>query len=446
MKKHVFYILFLAGSLQMFAQSDESTVHSFSVTEAMEYAAKNNLNTQNARLDVDAAQKRIWETAASGLPQVNATANYNNNLSLATTLIPDFFNNPSEKIEVQFGTRHFASAGLSASQLIFSGQYIIGLQTARLFREFSMKNLSLSEQQIKEAVLQSYYLVLLARNSLIALKGNLDNMETTFEETKEMYNAGFVGQNDVDQLEITLTDLQNAVASMERQVVATKNLLKYQMGLELDDEIHLTDSLSVMVESLEYQSLMSINFDVRQNLNYQILSDQENLALMDLKAKRTEFMPTLSAFFSLDYTAQRDEFNFFDTNEDWYEASAIGLSLNIPLFSSGMRTAGLAQKKIEYEKAKNSKNFTARGLEVEFIQAKYDLANAYEQFKRDEKNLKLTRKVSANTNTSFNEGLATSLELTQVNDQYLQTLSNYTSSMVEFLNAKMKLDVLMNNL
>jgi hypothetical protein len=42
--------------------------------------------------------------------------------------------------------------------------------------------------------------------------------------------------------------------------------------------------------------------------------------------------------------------------------------------------------------------------------------------------------------------MVSSLELTQVNNQYLQVLGNYTASMVELLNAKIKIDLLMNKI
>jgi outer membrane protein TolC len=427
-------------------QEPSSAPRSFSLREAMEHAVLHNLNAENARLDVESADQRVWEATATGLPQVSASVNYNNNLSLATTLIPDFLGDPSQKIEVQFGTKHFATAGMVANQVIFSGSFIVGLQTARIFREFTQTNRELTEQQVKESVAQGYYIVLLSENTLESLKGNLENMQSTLEDTRELFAAGFIEEIEVDQLEVTFTDLENAVSSMERQLVASRNLLKYQMGLDLGEEILLTDRLEDLVEDLNYQALGTSEMNVESNLDYQILRDREQLAYMDMKLKQTEYMPNLSAFFTMDFTAQRDEFNLLDTEEDWYQASAVGLSLNIPLFSSGLRMAGVAQKRIAYEQAKNTWEFAARGLKIEFMQAQYDLANAYEKYNREKKNLKLAQKVVNTTETKYNEGLAGSLELTQVNDQFLQTLSNYTSAMVEVLNAKVTLDRLMNKI
>ena len=418
----------------------------FSLKQAMEYAMENNLNAENSRLDVDIADQRVWETAASGLPQVNASVNYNYNINLATTLIPDFLGNPADKIEVQFGTKHFATAGLVGNQLVFSGQYIVGLQAARIFKEFSRKNNERTEQEVRQTVMQNYYLVLLGESTLETLYENLKNVRSVYDETRQLYEAGFLEEIDADQLEVSLLRLDNSVLSMERQVMASRNLLKYQMGIDRNQAIGLTDSLRTMVAELDIDGSLQANLVLEENINYQLLNEQERLAYMDMKLKKAEYLPSLSAFYSMDFTAQRDEFSFFQQDENWYRASVVGLSFSIPIFSSGGRRAGVSQKRIAFEQARNNKDFAAEGLEVEFIQAKFDFASALEKFRSDQKNLELSGKVVRVTKVKYEEGLVSSLELTQINDQYLQTLSSYTSSMVELLNSKIKIDLLLNKI
>ena len=446
MKKQISIILIMAHAAFIFAQQESADTLYFSLDEAVLFAMENNLNAENARLDVDAADQRVWETAATGLPQVSASVNYNYNINLPTTLIPDFTGDPTEKIAIQFGTKHNATAGVLGNQLLFSGEYIIGLQTAKIFKELSKRNKEATEQQVRQSVIENYYLVLLGESTLQLLEENRDNVQRTYEETLQLFKTGFVEEIEADQLEVVLIDLQNSVLSMERQIMATRNLLKYQMGVEREKNIILNDSLARLVASIDYTATLGIDFAIEENINYQIVSEQEQLAYMDMKLKRSAYLPTLSAFYSMDFAAQRDEFNFFDSDQDWYRASMIGLSFNVPIFSSGFRKAGVSQKRIAYEQARNNKEFAAEGLQVEFEQYKYDFANALEKYRSDKKNLELSEKVVRVTNIKYVEGLASSLELTQVNNQYLQALTNYTTSMVEVLNAKIKIDVLMNKI
>jgi len=446
MRTKIIILVFLAQSTSLLAQNQLADTVYFSLEEAVLYAMEHNLNAKNARLDVDAADKRVWETAATGLPQVNASVNYNYNINLATTLIPDFLGDPSDKIEVQFGTKHYATAGIMGNQILFSGEYIIGLQTAKIFKEFSKRNMERTEQQVRQTVTENYYLVLLGESTLELLKANLDNVRLSYEETVKLYETGFVEEIEADQLEVALRDLQNSVLSTERQVRASQNLLKYQMGLDRKLAIVLTDGLHEQLARVDYEAALGEEFSLEENLDYKILREQERLAYMDLKLKRSEYLPSLSAFYSMDFAAQRNEFNFLDDNENWYRASMLGLSFNVPIFSSGMRRAGVSQKRISYEQARNNKVFAAEGLQVEYTQYKYDFANALERYRSDKKNLELTEKVVRVTKTKYEKGLASSLELTQVNNQYLQALTSYTGSMVELLNAKIKIDLLMNRI
>lgn len=294
--------------------------------------------------------------------------------------------------------------------------------------------------------MQNYFLVLLGESTLAALNGNLKNVRQTFEETRQLYETGFLEEIDADQLEVAMMDLDNSVLSMERQVVASRNLLKYQMGLDRRTGIILTDSLWVLVADVNSEVLLEQDLILEDNLDYQILNEQERLAFMDMKLKKSEYLPTLSAFYSLDFSAQRNEFSFLEQNENWYKSSAVGLSFNVPIFSSGFRRSGVNQKKIAFEQAQNNKKFAAEGLEVEFIQAKYDFASALERYRSQKKNLDLSKKVIGVTRKKFEQGLVSSLELTQVNDQFLQALNTYTSSMVELLNSKVKIDLLLNNI
>jgi outer membrane protein len=232
MKKQIIILLVMAHSALLLAQQEGADTLYFTLDEAVSFAMENNLNAQNARLDVDAADQRVWETAATGLPQISASANYNYNINLPTTLIPDFANDPTQKIPIQFGTKHNASAGVLGNQLLFSGEYIIGLQTARIFKEFTQRTKERTEQEVRQAVIENYYLVLLGEATLGLLEDNRDNVKQTYEETVQLYKSGFVEEIEADQLEVVLTDLQNSVLSMQRQIMATKNLLKYQMGVE----------------------------------------------------------------------------------------------------------------------------------------------------------------------------------------------------------------------
>ena len=193
-------LLIFSCWLEFSVAQDTMQIKSFSLKEAQEYAIEHNLNIQNAKLDVEHAEKVIWENTAMGLPQLNSSLNYNNNLNLTTTLLPAeiFGGTPGEKVEVQFGTQHNATAVLSASQMIFNGPYIVGLQASRIFKKASEQTLQKTRTDTKELVAQNYYLALLAAETYHIIDSNYINLKQTLYETQMMYEKGFVEETDVE--------------------------------------------------------------------------------------------------------------------------------------------------------------------------------------------------------------------------------------------------------
>ena len=439
-------IVFLFCCCNLFSLAEGEKKRTFSLEEAQNFAIENNLNIKNAAADVIIARKKIWETTAIGLPQVNGSVNYTDNLSLATVLIPDFFGgNPDEMVEVQFGTQHNASVSISANQLVFSGPYIVGLMAAKVYKQISQQNLEKTEIDIKELVTRNYYLVLLSEETKRTLVKNYHNTEKTYLETRAMFEQGFVEETDVDQLKVTLTTLNNSINSMERQVKLSTNMLKFQMGLDLEVPVSLSDTLYGILEKINLQSLAVNNFNINNNIEFNIIETQVELASLDLKRQKTEYLPNLSVMYMNNWNAMRSEFNFFNTDK-WYRSEMLGFTLNVPVFSSGSKRSKISQKKIELEKVIENQKLVKQSLEMENQQARFDYNTALEKYMSENENVKLAERILEKTRVKYKNGMASSFELIQANNQYLQTESGLTSAMVELLNAKTRLDKIMNRL
>ena len=354
-KSIIIIMIWITG---LFAHGQEQTTSRiFTLNEAQEFALENNLNISNARLDVEHAENLIWENTAIGLPQINSSISYNNNLNLVTSLLPAeiFGGTPGDMIEVQFGTQHNTTASISASQLIFSGPYIVGLQAASIFKKSTEQNLAKKEIEIKELIAQNYYLALLAEESYIIIDSNVQNLSKTLYETQKMYEKGFVEETDVDQIRVSLISLKNSLRSAQTQIQVAYRLLKYQLGIDLSTEIELSENLNDVIQEISMEQTLVDPFNVSNHIDFQLLQTQEKLALMQLKLMKSEYFPSLNAVYNNNWSAMRNEFNFFSPDENWYYNSMLGFTLNIPIFSSGNRRARVSEKRIDYEKAGNAK-------------------------------------------------------------------------------------------
>jgi outer membrane protein TolC len=436
-------VLTLAG----YSQYSGERKSSFSLAEAQAFALENNLNIENARLDIEAARQMIWENTALGLPQINAGAQYTNNLQLMTTLIPgEFFGEPAGTyIPVKFGTQHNASANIIANQLLFSGPYIVGLQAASTFKDLTQKNLRKQEADIKEAVAQSYYSILLAEAGRDAFSKNLETMRNRLNETTAMYETGFLEETDVDQIQIAVSTLENEYIAASQLVEMSYRFLVYRMGYGLDSNIVITETLQEIIAGLT-DDLLRQEFNVNDHYDYRIVDTQEKLAFLQVKMNKFEYMPTLSAYLNHQQMAMRNSFNFTDGSEEWFPATMLGFNLDIPIFSSGMRRARIGQSRVELEKTRNMKEDLAVALELQVSQARIDFRTAYRKYLNERSNIELSQKIFDRTSVKYHNGMVSSLEMTIATEQLTGAQTGFIAAMVDLLTAKLALDKSLGNL
>ncbi|MFO7614264.1 MAG: TolC family protein [Bacteroidales bacterium] len=418
----------------------------FSLKEAREFAVKNSYDVKNSQFDLEIARKKVKENLAYGFPQIDATLEYNYYLALPTSLIPgEFFGQPGEYLEVQFGTKNNITAGVTLNQLIFDGRYFIGLQYAKISEQLSRESLEKSTEDVIETVSQTYYNILVGEEALRVLDSNLAVLQKTRYETGELLKEGFAELTDYDQLTLTVTGIQNSINSVKRQNEIGYKLLNYQMGIDLDQQVTLTESLDEIIEQAAIEAVLEERFILENNINYRLISSQEKMKVLGLKNERAAYYPSLKGFLFLQENAQRDNFTFFDMNEPWYLTSIAGLSMQVPIFSSGMRKHRVSQARLDLEKIRNTKFQVSEGLKLTVNQARLDFRTALENFMREKQNVQLSKNIYERTLVKYNEGLANSLELTQQHNQFFDAERNYFQTALSLLDAKNRLDKVLGN-
>ena len=466
MKNHAFLFRICAVAALLLpvglnAQQPSSPLK-FSLKQAQDYAIINNINAKNSAIDIKLAKKKIWETTAIGLPQVNAQANYQHlfvvpqlvfgGTSFLNTTLPDgtqitsndilnknVFLDSEPGIPIPLGVKDNTTLDITVSQLVFSGEYLVGLQAAKVFGKMSEQSQKKTELELKESIGNTYSLVLVLEQTKKTLEQSLANLKKTLADMQEMNKQGFIENTDVDQIELNSLNLTNGVNSLSRQLGASRDLLKFQMGLSFDTEIVLTDNLESTVGTMSLESVLPAKFNVDNNIDYQILSVQEKLGYLNLKREKSGYLPSLAAVYRHTEKVNKPAFDFAPTD-------VFLLTMNIPIFSSGQRIVKVQQRQLELEKLTNFKNNVANGLQLEFVNARNEMTSAYEKFLNEKKNIELTNRIYEKTLIKYKNGLSSSLDLTNAQNQYLSAQSNYNTAIYSLITAKNKLDKLTNNL
>jgi len=443
-------IILLIGTLYFFSSfvyAQDSTL-TLSLEQAKSLAIQHNKTVLNAKLDIVSAKKKIWETTAIGLPQISGTFSHNYNIDIPVTLIPAQIFNPQAPegtyMEMKFGTDHNTKFGISATQLIFSGEYIVGLQAAKTFKQLSEINEQRTEADVKELIAQSYYLVLIAQETESILDSNLQFTKNLLSQTIAMKNQGFLEETDADQLQINVSNLENAILSTQRQKIIAQNLLKFQLGIDFSTNVILTDKLPELLNLDNAQSLINEPLDIETHLDYQLIKTQVHLQQLNVKREKSTFLPNIAAFYNHQASMMGDKIQWFDDNGKWYPANIVGFNINIPIFSSGQRLMKVEEANIELEKVKNQQWQMQQNLIMQEIQAKTELNNALDSYKTNQSNKLLAEKIYKRTKEKFQKGMASSMELTQAQLQYLNSVQSNFQSILNVLNAENKLNKIFN--
>jgi outer membrane protein TolC len=445
MEKQILVLLLLLAN-QIIAIGQQNTQpNQFSLQEAQEYSLKNSTIVKNAVADIGMAKGKVQELTRIGFPQITTEAKYQNFIDIPTSLIPETAFNPNGSPDVffpvQFGTSNNTSASLTATQLIFDGSYLVGLQAARRYLETTDMMAGKVKLETKDQVAIAYYMVLIGDVNRMNLEQTVANTTKTLNETKSLYESGFVEVWDVQQLELALSNIQNAAMKAKSQVKASHNLLKFTMGFPLTDTLQLTESLTVIIENLKSEATIENPKTFEKHIDFQLASQQERLLHLNHRLNKSKRLPTIGAFMSHSQ-------NSFSNNAEfntWYPTTLWGISIKAPIFSSFMQNAKEKQSKLEWEKAKNNKWQASESLRMQAENAFDEFAFALKQEEAYENNSALAKLIMEKTMIKKKAGMSTSMDVTQSINQYLEANAKLTQARFELLNAKIKLNQATNH-
>ncbi|HET8809401.1 MAG TPA: TolC family protein [Flavobacteriaceae bacterium] len=450
MKYNLIFFLFIFTSFNLFSQNtslDNSEMdYSFTLEEAVQFALDSSYATINARRDILSAIKKKWETTARGLPQIDADINYTNRLKQPVQLIPGEFigGEPGTFVPVIFGTKQQLSATATADQLLFDGSYIVALQAAKTFLEYSENAAEKTALEVRKNVINAYGNVLLAKESVKISKKNKATLEDNLYETQKIYENGLTEQESVEQLQITLSQVENQLRNSERMVVITEQLMKLAMGIAIEETVVLEDDLETLAQENISLALLNEDLEIEENIDYQIAKNLTQQRELELKLEKSKALPTLSTFINYGTVGNSDEFTFLEREQEWYQSSIWGVSLNIPIFSSLQRSARTQQAKIALEKAQTQFVQAKEQIRLELIRAKSNYQFAIENYQTAKSNLQLAERIANKNQIKFTEGLSTSFDLRQAQTQLYTVQENFLQAMLEIINAKAELETLLN--
>lgn len=407
-------------------------VLSVNIKEAQDYAVKQNRSLKNASLAVQEAYAQRWQTIAAMLPQVDASYSYSDYLGYSATL-------SMAGMPIEIEMPNVGAFAITASVGI-NGQAVVGALLNNIAIEMKKLALEKSESELRGSVMGAYVSVQALKSISDLLDSSLVNIQELESMTRHAVEAGAAEQTSADQIRVRVNALKNNINAQKRSIELATNSLKVLLDVPVETELVLTESMDEVLSPARVLDLLGQNFAIENNLNYQLLSKQVELAKRNVHMAGWAYGPTIGVGYN--YTNQK---YYGEGGMRMTPPNVVQLSVKMPLWSSGKRAAGVVEKKIALEEAKNNLSETTDNLEIQYRQLCYNLTSAYETYVTEKENLEVSQRVFTSATNKYKYGASSNLELTNASNDLISVQSTYIQSILALVNAQVELETFLNN-
>ncbi|WP_438961456.1 TolC family protein [Nonlabens sp.] len=445
-KLRIALFVFVLAFAKAYSQEYTASSYSFSLEQAIAHGLENNYRAINAERDIAKALKQKWETTAAGLPQINGTVDYQNQLKQPVTPLPGEIagGTPGTFVPVVFGPQQSMTLNATLTQLIFDGSYLVALEASKTFLDFSKNANNKTKLEVRKGIINAYGGVLLTEENIAIISKNRNNVADNLKEVTKIFENGLAEEEDVEQLQITLSQLDNQLNSATRQRDIAMDMLKLALGIELSTPVTLTENLESLALLHIDPSITEESLDLNQNVDYQIAHNFTEQRRLEYKLEKAKGLPTVSSFINYGTQTFDNDFVFFNNNQQWFQQSIAGVSINVPIFSSMGRKAAQARTKIAWDQAETDLQRTSEEIRLNYETAINNYQTAIDNYTTSKDNLALAERIENKNNIKFREGIATSFDLRQAQTQLYSTQREFLNSMYLLITEKANLETILN--
>lgn len=406
--------------------------NSFTLKQSLDYALKNSIDIQKSILDKMQADHKVAEVRATGLPQVNANGQLQNYPNIPTQMAPLGAN--GELIPLQFGTKYNANGGFEASQLLYNQQFFTGLKAAQRSEQlYELLKISTDEDVIYQ-VTQNFYQTLELQAQIQALETNIENLNKVEKLMKVQQENDLITKTEYNRLRVNKINLETNLQSLKTAEEQSKNYLKILMGMSMDNSITLVKS-----EDLEDINLSTLQYEKETPIQVQLLEKEYELNVLNRKSIQAGYYPTLVAFGQQSWSAQRNEFNFLDNTQPWFQQTIVGLKLEVPIFDGFEKHHQIQQSKIDIEKLELDRIQLDRNVDMTYQNAREQLVNSMKSVEAQRENKQLAQEVYDQTQELYAEQVGSLTDLLDAETSLRESQINYIREVLKFKKAELDL-------
>ncbi len=418
-------------------------IETYDLNGCLKFALQNSESVKKGKYNILSAKADVGERLSVGLPQIGAGITFTDNFDIRKTILPPFsppFNPSPQRAVLAFGAKYNGDANIGISQLLFDFSYLLGVRAARMYANLTEKQLDLSKIEVVANVTKAYYGALVNEERLNLLDLNLIRLDTLLSNTNALYKSGLVEKIDVMRLEVSRNNFKTEREKLIYLQSLSKAILKYQMGMKMNDSLTLKGTLREIKMSLAEVNQEN-NFDFKSRVEYEILKTTKDLQQMNLRYTRSLYLPSLRANAALGYnTGTSTAGDYFRFRQNWVSYGVYNISLNIPIFDGRRKKFAMDKVRIEMIKAEEDIKFFARTAEFQAEQSKIAIMTAMKDLDIQSKNMELAQEIEKVAKAKYQNGTGASLEIINAQASFKEAENNYYVAIYNAIIAKVDWD------
>ena len=417
----------------------DSGDHTFTLQQCLDYAYEHNQNIIIANLEIDISKAKTGEYLSAGFPQIDASANFNKNFILRRTFVDASNFDPSipageELLELEFGTPYDGDMGIGLSQMIFNGSYFVGVKASKTYQSLSTKEHIKSMIDVTESVTKAYYAVLVNQMLLETVNSNYQRLDSLLRETTIMHESGFAELLDLNRTKVEYNNIKTQKINSKRAVDISTGLLKFQMGMPVEQKLTIAEKLSDL--ELNFEEDLKLNYSYNRRIEYSILETNRQLTELDMRNNKAQYLPKIDLVASWGMNTGVAEFSKlgeFGNNKVWTDYQLAGLSLQLPIFDGLYKAKKIQQNKLQLRQLEYQRFMLENSIQREVDQMRTTFIMNLDLLRSQDENKQLAESVYNQTKIKYQEGVGTNLEVIDADNAFKQAQSNYLNALYDAL-------------
>jgi outer membrane protein len=392
--------------------------------EAVDMALKNNAEIAIAKYEINSSAYSVKEAKSNYLPKVTLNSSYNRNIDRQVIFLPEGFGGGGA---TKIGSDNNFTSYLDLSLPLFSKYNAVNKEYATSNFYFQREALRGIRQTITVNVKKGYCNHLMALAIVKVRQKGLENAIENFNNIESKLLQGVATEFDEKTALVKIAAARNNLLQAQTQIIPASNNLKLLLGLPMETEIDLTDSLALKEEESIY---LQDQIPLHQNSKLRQMDLKVDVAKRQTSIVKAAYFPTLSAIGSYQFQSQENSFDF--PQYRWVKTSIVGLRLQVPLFN-GMATRSRVRQAMEGEKiAAAQREYISNNNQAQSRQLLSLLNYPERLIELQNENLSIAEKALELVKERYHYGKGTFLEVNNAELEYIAARLAYLQAVVDY--------------